>query len=88
MSAPMKFDYECGNCGEDQKDCRLSAIHNDFLCEDCFDEDEEGVCFYCGEDLAPEMEDRHPDGIGYYEVVGYKSCPCRTEGGEDTYEDY
>lgn len=51
------------------------------------DEQQTGICNSCGDELAPIMEDMHPDGIGYYEVVGYKPCPCREGDPYDQWVD-
>jgi hypothetical protein len=67
---------ECYNCGTEYSSAIMTEIGINHYCPDCAKEvnEDNGLCSKCGSELEPIYEDRHPDGIGYLEIVGYKSC--------------
>lgn len=68
---------ECGNVV-----CRNCSFVIDGLdyCESCQQDihneayEDGGICPNCDGELEPIYEERHPDGIGIKEIVGYKPC--------------
>ncbi|PJF38103.1 MAG: hypothetical protein CUN55_18705, partial [Phototrophicales bacterium] len=56
----------CSGCGWRDEDGSL-------YCNECWTEFM-GRCDGCGGELEAVYEDMRPDGVGYYEVVGYKPC--------------
>lgn len=85
-------DRNCYNCGAGLCDAGSCGYKVDApwvehmpidLCNECyaeFEEESAGRCSECGTELQPIYEDTHPDGVGYYEIVGYKACyECKND---------